>query len=386
MTWPYAGEDADGSVATVAPIEPASPHVRYPIVDVGRNYDRDKALLTLARLAESHEEVWPQLPAIRELVELGFRGEPGKYIAEVYGEIKEVQGSRSIRRKVEAYEKELEEAAKAAATDEDRLAAEQPTVEVADEAADSEAGEDGDGPVALLPPLRDEERWARMLSMRTDGLAWRDLFILTEAPHHMSRASTGVSRLGRDSRQDPDVARAWRQAYPLAYGEQVWELCEELDLDPMLIFGLMRIESVYHPTVVSRAGAVGVMQIMPGTGSRVSQMSGYGSYSDELLRDPDVNVLFGTWYLSRLMERYDGQFPLAVASYNGGPHNIGRWLRSKHGVAMEEFVEEIPFNETRKYVKKVVEAYGVYLAIYDPDAYVQLSRTTRPDNPKVINF
>ena len=387
MEWPYpAGEPAP----PMMPIEPASTHVRYPVVEVGQRYDRDRALASLARFAESHEEVWPLLPAIYEITALGFRGESGQYIARVYEEIGEARKSGKIRRKLEEYEKELEEAAKTAETEtetETEAEAEAETgtgteTEAEEEAEEAEEAENK----ALLPPLRDEERWARMLELRTDALAWRDLFILTEAPHHMAKASSGAYRLAADTRDDPDALLAWRQAYPLAYGERVWELCERFDVDPMLVFGLMRIESVYHPTVVSRAGATGVMQIMPGTGSRVSRLSGYGSYSDELLRDPEANVYFGIWYLSRLMDRYDDQFPLAVGSYNGGPHNIGRWLRSKHNVGLEEFVEEIPFNETRKYTKRVTQMYATYLSIYDPEAYVQLPRTTRPDNPKVINF
>ena len=372
MSWPYPeGTPPSDSM----PIDEASVHVRYPVVDIGQKYDRDRALASLGRLAESHKEVWPLLPAIHELTRLGFRADAGKYIANVYGEIQEAQSSRKIRRALEAYEEELAAAEAAVAEAETEAEAEAETeTETATER------------VALLPPLRDEERWSRMLEMRTDSHAWRDLFILTEAPHHMAKSPSGVYRMSVESRRDPEAARAWRQAFPLAYGEQVWTLCEELNVDPMLIFGLMRIESIYHPTVVSRAGATGVMQIMPGTGARVSQLSGYGKYSDEMLRDPDVNVYFGIWYLSRLMERYDGQFPLAVGSYNGGPHNIGRWLRAKQNIGLEEFVEEIPFNETRKYTKRVTQMYATYLSIYDSEAFVQLPRTTRPDNPKVINF
>jgi peptidoglycan lytic transglycosylase len=226
-----------------------------------------------------------------------------------------------------------------------------------------------------------------MLEIRTTGLAWRDLFILVGNPHHMLKFSTGTWRLAAmGSKQDPEANAGWRQNHPLAYGEMVWELCEVLNLDPMLIFALMRQESTYHPTIVSPAGAIGVMQIMPGTGAKVAALSGYFPYHPDGLTDPATNVYFGIWYLSRLNARYDGQFPLAIGSYNGGPHNIGRWLRSKHGIGLEEFVEEVPFNETRGYIKKVVRNYATYLAIYDPDAYVQLPRTTRADDPTVINF
>ena len=377
LVWPHPEVEPAPPVPAVAA---ASPHVVYPDAPAGVGYDEEKALLTFAKFVQSYEEIWPELGPVYELARLGYREEAGLLMHAIFEEIKAAQKSRTIARAVQAYEEELAAEAKKAAEAETEVAA--------DEDPDAGPSAEKVDPVelALLPTLREEERWKRMREIRTSGSAWRDLFILSGDPHHMLTFSSGGYRLPRQGELDSDALASWRQSYPLAYGPQVWRLCKKLDLDPMVIFGLMRQESSYHPTIVSPAGAVGVMQIMPGTGAKVAVLSGYGSYSNERLREPEVNIYFGVWYLSRLMARFDGQYPLAIGSYNGGPHNIGRWLRSKHGVGMEEFVEEIPFNETRDYVKKVVRNYGIYLAIYDPEAYVQVDRTTRPDNPKVINF
>ena len=374
MTWPYP----QGVSPVIQPL-PASPiaHSTVPRGRAGVAYDRDKALATFGRFVDSYEEVWPMLPVTYELVRLGFDEEARALMHDIYEEIKSTQKSRRISRKIKEYDKEL-------------VAQEQSEKQAQEEPDNPDAGPSAEKiePVkaAMLPPLREEERWKRMMSIRASGTAWRDLFILTGAPHEMSIFAPNRHKLSNLGRGDSDALAAWRQAYPLAYGEQVWRLCQQLDMDPMVIFSLMRQESTYHPTVVSHAGAIGVMQIMPGTGSKVASLARYGPYSVENLREPEVNVFFGIWYLSRLLARYDGQFPLAIGSYNGGPHNIGRWLRSKHGIGLEEFVEEIPFDETRGYVKKVVRNYAIYLAIYDPDAYVQLPRTTRPDNPEIIDF
>ncbi len=374
MTWPY--ESVDPAPSRALPASPIA-HSTIPTGPAGVAYDRDKALETFGRFVESYEEIWPMLPVTYEMVRLGFTEDARALLHDIYEEIKSTQKSRRISRKIKAYDKEL--------------VAEEKRKKDAEEAPDNpDAGPSAEKiepqKKAMLPPLREEERWKRMMNIRASGTAWRDLFILTGAPHEMCIFSPNRHKLANLGRDDSDALAAWRQSYPLAYGEQVWRLCQQLNMDPMVIFSLMRQESTYHPTVVSHAGAIGVMQIMPGTGSKVASLARFGPYNVEDLRQPEVNVFFGIWYLSRLMARYDGQFPLAIGSYNGGPHNIGRWLRSKHGIGLEEFVEEIPFNETRGYVKKVVRNYAIYLAIYDPDAYVQLPRTTRPDNPEIIDF
>ncbi len=86
------------------------------------------------------------------------------------------------------------------------------------------------------------------------------------------------------------------------------------------------------------------------------------------------------------MDRFGDQFPLAVGSYNGGPHNVGRWLRPKVGIPFDAMVEEIQFDETRNYVKKVTGYYAVYSDLYGAGGWVRLPEETSQDDPTVINF
>jgi soluble lytic murein transglycosylase len=150
----------------------------------------------------------------------------------------------------------------------------------------------------------------------------------------------------------------------------------------------MRHESVYRQWALSPVGAIGLMQIMPRTGSRVASLMGDRSYSPEILEEPATNVRYGTWYLGRLLDRFDGVYPLAVASYNGGPHNVSSWLEPwGPSIRMDDYVEQIPYPETRGYVKKVTTYYATYLALYgDPGSRVEVPAWPRGDDPDVIDF
>ena len=129
----------------------------------------------------------------------------------------------------------------------------------------------------------------------------------------------------------------------------------------------MRQESVYNSQAVSPVGAIGLMQIMPNTGSRVAMMLGEDTYTPAMLELPEHNLRYGVFYLGRLLTRFEGAWPLAVASYNAGPHNIGSWLAPWKGrITMDDWVEQIPLKETRDYVKKVSANYAAYTALYGP--------------------
>jgi soluble lytic murein transglycosylase len=134
-------------------------------------------------------------------------------------------------------------------------------------------------------------------------------------------------------------------------------------VDPNLLFAVMRVESVYQRRVVSYAGAIGLMQIMPRTGRHIADRLDHEDFTTRDLLDPAVNLDFAAWYLGSLIERFDGHLPLAIASYNGGPHNVRRWLRD-HAVAMpmDAFLERIPFNQTHRYVRRVLTHYAAYRA------------------------
>jgi len=153
--------------------------------------------------------------------------------------------------------------------------------------------------------------------------------------------------------------------YPLAHARRVRELAENADLDPFLIHAVMREESHLNERLVSSAGAIGLMQIMPATGGWIAARAGFERYDESLLYDRDVNLQLGTWYLGYLRNEFDGNLVHVLAAYNAGPGNVRRWLTNGSGTNdVDLFIETIPFEETRNYVKKVLGAYGNYIQLY----------------------
>jgi soluble lytic murein transglycosylase len=110
-------------------------------------------------------------------------------------------------------------------------------------------------------------------------------------------------------------------------------------------------------------------------------------YSGGDLEDPLRSVAYGITYLGLLLDRFDGNFPLAVASYNGGPHNVGAWVASNPGAPTDELVEMIPFKETRHYVKVVTSNYATYVALYEPaEAMVRIPDRIAGNHSEIVNF
>jgi soluble lytic murein transglycosylase len=105
------------------------------------------------------------------------------------------------------------------------------------------------------------------------------------------------------------------------------------------------------------------MQIMPTTGRRIALELGHPAYSVSDLLDPKTNVEMAAWYLKSLIDRFDGRLPLAIASYNGGPHNVRLWMRANHpNMPLDAFLERIPFTQTHRYVRRVLTHYAAYRA------------------------
>ena len=143
--------------------------------------------------------------------------------------------------------------------------------------------------------------------------------------------------------------------------------------DPSHLWALMYTESRFRRFVVSPVGARGAVQIMPYTARRLAERLGWipvgGTYDPDRLYDIGENTQLAAYYLAELAVKFHGQMPMAYASYNGGPHNVARWVVAKTSVpaALDLFVEEIPFRETRRYVRRVMETQAryVYLATGD---------------------
>jgi soluble lytic murein transglycosylase len=163
---------------------------------------------------------------------------------------------------------------------------------------------------------------------------------------------------------------------PRAYEWLAVPAANRYGLDPNVLLAVMRVESVYQKHIVSYAGAVGLMQIMPRTGQLIARALGHDDFTPADLLDPGLNLEFAAWYLSSLIHRFDGRLPLAIAAYNGGPHNVRRWIQeSADGTPLDVLLERIPFTQTHRYVRKVLvnyEAYRQQRALPMPQLSLQL--------------
>jgi soluble lytic murein transglycosylase len=153
-------------------------------------------------------------------------------------------------------------------------------------------------------------------------------------------------------------------AYPLDYEPLVDAAAAENGLSPLLLLAMIRQESFFDPTAGSPAGALGLTQVMPLTGSEIAQKLNVEDFSVSDLLRPLVNIAFGAHYLGAQLDLFDGNLFLALAAYNGGPGNASRWWESLPTTDMDLFVELMDITETRTYVKVVLENYAMYRFIY----------------------
>ncbi|MCM0083457.1 transglycosylase SLT domain-containing protein [Geomonas sp. Red32] len=162
----------------------------------------------------------------------------------------------------------------------------------------------------------------------------------------------------RPKRSLSESGQMWGLFYPLAYLDEVTHQASANSIPDTLVWAVMRTESNYFPGALSPVGAVGLMQIMPATAERISRGDG------SRLTRPDLNIRLGAKHLRSLLASYNGNMTLAIAAYNAGSGNVNRWQKSLGDLPQDEFVESIPFRETREYVKKVATAMEIYKRLY----------------------
>ena len=163
---------------------------------------------------------------------------------------------------------------------------------------------------------------------------------------------------------DPTLPRAfWEIIYPLGWRNDVTEAARRSGLDPYLVAAVVREESSYFPRAVSRAGARGLMQLMPATARPMADLRGLAFEGGSLLDDPRANLDMGASFLAGLMKEF-GDPRLALAAYNAGPRRARDWWKTRRTNDMEAWVEQIPFDETRHYVKRVTLSWEEYRRIY----------------------
>ena len=157
----------------------------------------------------------------------------------------------------------------------------------------------------------------------------------------------------------------WRLAYPLGYWGFIVKYADRYKIDPFLLMAIVREESSFDPRALSRSGARGLMQLMPYTAEWISKKIGSNSPSDEDLFAYELNISFGSYYLAYLLERFQWNITLAIAGYNAGPTAVEQWYKEWGNLSVEEFIDSIPYPETRGYVKRVLRSYIEYLRIYN---------------------
>jgi soluble lytic murein transglycosylase-like protein len=158
-----------------------------------------------------------------------------------------------------------------------------------------------------------------------------------------------------------------RYRFPLAYWEATQEKARERGLDPYLILALIRQESLFDTRARSPAAALGLMQLIPSTAARVAKQIGMPAPAHEKLFEPDISLTLGAHYLKSLLDRYSNNWHKAIAAYNAGENAVDRWEKEITTDDMEEFVERIPYLETRQYVKLVLRNHRIYKRLYDQE-------------------
>ena len=152
--------------------------------------------------------------------------------------------------------------------------------------------------------------------------------------------------------------------YPVYYTDMVGKHAKKYKIDPLFVASMIREESRYNAEIVSSAGALGLMQIMPATGRELARRLKIRRFHRGMLFDPDINIQMGTWYMKDLMDRFENNHALVAGAYNGGPGRMQRWLSEMDTSDLDEFIEDISITQTRRHIKKVIDSYYIYQELY----------------------
>ncbi len=324
LKWPIA-------TATRATQQVSAPALTAIDVEIPDGYvkseffDPDGALRNLSAIARNHEEIWPHLRAAVSLARAGLYNQASPLVHKAYLEFRD------------------------------------PTT------------------------VSDPERRKAIEALQGKISGWRGAVQAARDHHHVVKNFWGVHH-GMNKAETRD--QVLRMQYPIAHGPELWDHCRRWGVDPLLVLAVMRQESVYNPNAISPTGAMGLVQFIKGTGAKVSAMLEEPLYSPYDLFDPSINLRYAVFYLKILSERFGSNFPVAVASYNGGPHYMSRDHRDLLGeVPLDAFVEMIERKEPRDYVKKVTGYYQRYVELYaPPGSRVVLPAKVTADNPKIVDF
>ena len=196
-------------------------------------------------------------------------------------------------------------------------------------------------------------------------LIWKSSLVLDEYGEYRSLQTIVVNHYLGDLKRIPiKDQQVWTFAFPRPYWMDVQNFSKNAGIDPYLALAIMREESLYQADVVSPASARGLMQLMPYTGKRVAKIIGLKLKDEKDLFNPKINIQLGTSYLGQISKRF-GEVIQIAGSYNAGPGRMKEWLKRFPDRDLDEFVESIPYIETRNYVKRVFRTHQLYKAIYE---------------------
>lgn len=222
-------------------------------------------------------------------------------------------------------------------------------------------------------------------SLKLESLEWKSTFYYTRDAYNGMRHNYGTWKHIEDPKNRRDLERLH---WPLAYGATVWKFAKMYGVDPYLVLAIMRAESRYDTFAVSKAGAKGPMQIMPRTGRLLALRRMDTDFDVTQLHYPATAIDYGTEFLGLLLARFGGAFHLAIASYNGGPFAVSSWLKGTgHDMPIDEWVEHILYDETRRYVKRVSMYYEEYLRLYEAEhTHISFPKGPYQDDKDIVDF
>lgn len=161
-----------------------------------------------------------------------------------------------------------------------------------------------------------------------------------------------------------NVPAFWKTVYPIYYYPMIQRESRAVNVNPLLVAALVRVESHFQEDDVSHAGAVGLMQLMPQTASWAAGEIGMKLRGPIDLSEPTLNVRLGSWYIAYLIKLFHGQLPEAIAAYNAGPNRVEHWLKDGAWSGDEVALADIPVRETRHFVARVLYTYQIFRRFY----------------------
>jgi soluble lytic murein transglycosylase len=217
---------------------------------------------------------------------------------------------------------------------------------------------------AGLPDLADSEL---RFGARTDGqpaLLAMEMAASADAPYQAVRFMKIMSPDYLSLHIEDAPRKFWEYLFPLPYRADLTQTARDRGLDPWLVAGLIRQESEFNPGALSRANAYGMMQVRPGTGREFARRNGIQRFSNRMLFQPSINLRLGTSILRSMLDRNSGNLEQTLAAYNAGPARAASWLMRNTYREPAEFVESIPYTETREYVQAVIRNADIYRRLY----------------------